>query len=521
MKRNIFLLLAVAVLAACQDGKIAKSNNADYEIYPDYKDVTIPCNVAPMNFSVKDSTDAEFALQIESNGKTLWVDADDRDFQISSSDWQDFVRMDGESKDTKTITFTLAKMEDGEWVGGKPFNMTVVKDSIDDYLTYRLVPPGYISWYKMGIYQHQISTSEESVILENSHLMGACMNCHTIGSQRSDRSVFHLRTYNGGTYLQRGGKVERLDTKTDSTISAFVYPGWHPNGKHIAFSTNKTNQVFHTANAARVEVIDKASDVVVYNADKHEAFSSPLLKDSLNMQTFPSFSPDGKWLYYCSAPLVNKVSLNFDKAHYSLCRIAFDAEKEQFGDKVDTVYSAYKYGRSISFPRVSPDGKWLIATLHNYGNFSIWHSDAELIILPLDSAAASVNATDAPLDSTAVSGKEGIVGTSDIGTWTKFLPADWGRGGCSYHSWSSNSRWLVFSSRRDDGLYTRPYFTYVDANGKAHKPFMLPQENPRQFYLERDFSYNVPEFMTSEFPVPMRELLDCAHGDSISVTYRK
>lgn len=504
MRNYIYLFLTLTVLAACQEGKIAKSNNAEYEIYPDYKDVTIPCNVAPLNFSVKDSTDADYALQIESGDKRLWVDASGKDFKISAGDWQDVIQVSGESK---TVTFTIAKKENGEWVGGKPFGMTVVKDSIDDYLTYRLVPPGYISWYKMGIYQHQISTSEESVILENTHLTGACMNCHTVGSQRSDRTVFHIRTYNGGTYLQRGGKVERLETKTDSTMSAFVYPYWHPDGRHIAFSNNLTNQVFHTSHKARVEVIDRASDVVVYDADKHEAFSSPLLKDSLHMQTFPSFSPDGKWLYYCSAPLVKEVGLNFDKAHYSLCRIAFDVEKQQFGDKVDTVYSAHEYGKSISFPRVSPDGKWLVATLHNYGNFSIWHSDAELIVLPLDSAATKENSE--------------VVATSEVGTWTKFLPKDWGRGGCSYHSWSSNSRWLVFSSRRDDGLYTRPYFTYVDAKGNTHKPFMLPQENPRQFYLERDFSYNIPEFMTSRFTVPMRDLLECAHSDSITVTYRK
>ena len=65
----------------------------------------------------------------------------------------------------------------------------------------------------------------------------------------------------------------------------------------------------------------------------------------------------------------------------------------------------------------------------------------------------------------------------------------------SFHNWSSNSRWLVFSSRRDDGLFTRPYFCHVDAKGKVSKAFMLPQRNPLRFYRERFLSFNVPEFV--------------------------
>lgn len=46
----------------------------------------------------------------------------------------------------------------------------------------------------------------------------------------------------------------------------------------------------------------------------------------------------------------------------------------------------------------------------------------------------------------------------------------------SFHNWSSNSRWFVFSSRRGDGLYTRLYLASMDENGVVGKPFLLPQE---------------------------------------------
>ena len=53
----------------------------------------------------------------------------------------------------------------------------------------------------------------------------------------------------------------------------------------------------------------------------------------------------------------------------------------------------------------------------------------------------------------------------------------------------------MLSSRRDDGLYTRPYFCHVDAQGNVTKAFMLPQRNPRRFYRDRFYSFNVPEFV--------------------------
>ena len=67
----------------------------------------------------------------------------------------------------------------------------------------------------------------------------------------------------------------------------------------------------------------------------------------------------------------------------------------------------------------------------------------------------------------------------------------------SFHNWSTNSRWLVFSSRRDDGLFTRPYFCHIDSKGVVSKAFMLPQRNPRRFYCERFFSFNVPDFIVA------------------------
>ena len=145
-------------------------------------------------------------------------------------------------------------------------------------------------------------------------------------------------------------------------------------------------------------------------------------------------------------------------------------------------------GRSISFPRYSPDGKLLVFTLSGYGNFSIWHRDADLYCLDLDSKSFR--------NIEAINSDESE----------------------SYHSWSSNSRWLVFSSRRTDGLYTRPYISYCGSDGIFSKPFMMPLKDPDQ-YNESLLSYNVPEFVKGEFGKDTPSLLKAIASQAKDVNF--
>jgi Tol biopolymer transport system component len=255
-----------------------------------------------------------------------------------------------------------------------------------------------------------------------------------------------------------------LNTKTDETISGCVYPYWHPSGRFIAYSVNTTQQIFHSSKEKLIEVLDYASDIVVYDLETNELFSSDLLMTS-NFETFPVFSPDGKTLYFCCASEQN-VPVDYFKVRYNLCSISFDVSTRTFGDKIDTLIRVDDIGKSISFPKPSFDGKFIMYTLLDYGNFGIWHSEADLYLLNLED------------------------GTTHELTEANSPYAD------SYHNWSSNSRWFVFGSRRMDNLYTRPYIAIIDENGKTGKPFLLPQKNP-DVYLESLYSYNVPEFINA------------------------
>ena len=180
-------------------------------------------------------------------------------------------------------------------------------------------------WNEMGIYQRNLENFEETAILNNTQTDRNCMNCHSFCMQNPEQMQLHIRAKHAGTLLMNEGTITKLDTKTEQTMSALVYPYWHPSGKFIAYSVNDTKQLFHTNHLNRIEVMDLASDVVVYDVEKNEIVTAPQLFGKEVFETFPSFSPDGKTLYFCAARQ-QKMPDDTDKLKYHLCSISFDAE---------------------------------------------------------------------------------------------------------------------------------------------------------------------------------------------------
>ena len=88
----------------------------------------------------------------------------------------------------------------------------------------------------------------------------------------------------------------------------------------------------------------------------------------------------------------------------------------------------------------------------------------------------------------------------------------------SYHSWSSNGRWVIFSSRRDDGSFTRPFIAHIDEEGNASRPFELPMSRPEAHRLSMK-SYNVPEFMRGPVTITPQTFADILKGDPVNVRY--
>ena len=456
----LLFILSALFLASCGE-RVSRATNEPSlpDIYPDYVDVTIPVGIAPLNFGMTmDDALLVDAVVADAKGHTLHGQGrETTDFDIDY--WHKLVAQN--VGDSLTVTVS-AKFADG-WHTYRPFHFYVSTDSIDYGLCYRLIEPGYEVWSKMGIYQRNLSTFEQTPLIENTQFEG-CVNCHGFNRADPSRMSLHIRGAHGATLLLDEGRLTAYNTKTDQTLGFCVYPYWHPSGKYIAYSTNTTRQTFHIRHANRIEVFDAASDIQVYDVEKNQLIITPALKTDSLYETFPVFSADGKTLYFCAAQALPPGSMQLDSVHYGLYSIDFDAESGSYGSTVRTVIDPGD-SCSICFPRPSYDGRFLVYSLADYGQFSIWHHEADLWMLDLLTGERH------PMEE---------VNSDDTE---------------SFHNWSSNSRWMVFSSRRDDGLFTRPYFTHIDAEGHATKPFMLPQQNPRRYYRELFLSYNVPDFI--------------------------
>ena len=434
-------------------------------IYPDYCNVTIPENIAPLNFLLR--ADCE-AIEVKAGELVLNASGNEAVFDID--DWKTLIQQSS----GKEIEVTITALVNGTWKQYKSFRWQVVGDRVDPYLTYRLIEPDYEIWNHVQIQQRCVENFEVNALGHYEQLENRCMNCHTYANQDPQLSMMYVRGPGGGAILNSNGELQKLN------IPGSVYFGFSPTGRYITYSTQKIIPAFHSLASKRLEVYDAASNVFVADMQEHRVISSPLLSDSLKFETFPTFSPDGKYIYYCAADTVS-LPRDIKNLQYSLVRIPFDETTGTIGTQVDTLFSQ----RSVCHPRISPDGRYLLYTVADYGTFPIWHPEADLQMMNLQTGA---------IDSLSIANSE----KSD-----------------TYHSWSSNSRWFVFASKRDDGLYGKPYFCYVDSHGKAHKPFCLPQQHPT-FYDNNLKSFNAPEIGKGKVPFDVHDVAKAMKQEPIN-----
>ena len=477
MKFQNILYGAVAsllLLASCAQTH-ENAEQVDYypNMYPDYADVTIPVNIAPLNFEIRDKhlTNIETILTIEGADandadNTLTATSNSQNLKFDFDDWKAFLQK-AVNKNVKVQIYS--KSDDGQWTAFKSFKWQVVGDSIDPYLTYRLIEPDYEVWNKIQIRQRCVENWKETILTDHHLQDNHCMNCHAFGNQDPNLSMVYVRGEGGGAILNRNGKLRKLNLKTANMVSSSVYYGFDPSGRYVTFSTNIIIPAFHANPDKRLEVYDSKSDVYVADLDNNIIISSPLTSDSTKLETFPTFSSNGRYIYYCVADKKGLKTKNLKGLKYALVRIPFEDRTGTFGSKVDTLYTEH----SVCHPKISPDGRYCLFTVADYGTFPIWHPEADLRMLDLQTGK---------IDSLS------IVNSRKSDT---------------YHSWSHSGRWFVFASKRDDGLYGKPYFCYFDEHGKAHKPFVLPQREPT-FYDDCLKSFNIPEL--SRGPVPFNAI---------------
>jgi len=398
-------------------------------IFPDYIGVTVPSSMSELRFCMADGR--KFSKCERRVGDTLFIEV---------CAW--------EKGSDKGLRY-------------KEFPIYVSDDEIDPYIAYRLIEPGYESWSNMGIYQRELSTFRERAIVTNRANGRGCVNCHSFDAGNPSRMLFHARGAGGGTVFIDGDKTSKVNLSDVGVKMQGTYPAWHPDGRYVVFSSNITNQCFTLFDSQPIEVYDSSSDIIFLDMESGETFTYPSVSRKDCFETFPSWSTDGKTLYYCCADSVEQVASNRGRLRYRIMAAYFSDGKISSEPRIvweDPDHSA-------SFPRAN--GDWLLFTRSDFATFPIWHKEADLWLLNM--------VTGLCFEAEALNSQS-----------TE-----------SYHSWSSNGRWLVFSSRRLDDRYTRLFISHFDTEGGFTKPFLLPQEDPEHGTI-RLKSYNIPEFIKGD-----------------------
>ena len=439
-------------------------------IRPDYVGTVIPPNIAPLNFLVEEPGERYFVKIYSGRGKTIEISSRKPRIVIPPGSWKRLLSLNR----GRELHFEIfVEGPTGQWRRYDPITNTISREDVDSYLVYRLIAPVYNFWHDMGIYQRDLRNYRESVVLENRSMSRDCLNCHTFLNHGTAGMLLHIRGKDSGVamLLARNGAAEKIDARTEHNPSPAAYSSWHPSGRLVAFSVNKLSQFFHTTGEAR-EVFDSASDLGVYMVDSNTVTSMPKIADPDRLETWPSWSlPDGQYLYFCSTAKAS--TERYKEIKYDLMRIGYDLETGTWGE-LETVLSADETGLSIAHPRTSPDGRFLLFCMCDYGNFPIFHRSADVYLMDLETG--------------------------------RYRRLECNSDRCdSWFSWSSNGRWIVFSSKRVGGPpFAKPFFTYFDENAKTHKPFLLPQKDPT-FYDSFIKTYNVPELVTEPVRVSVRD----------------
>jgi len=488
MSRRLRLLaaaavaIAAAVLAAVWAGGLAAGPDLSGaipvarppRIHPDYSGTVIPPNIAPLNFAVREDGRRFFVRIRSESGPPIEIAASTPQVRIPGDRWRALL----EANAGKALCFDVYAEEDGLWRQYGSIANTIARDPIDSHLVYRLIRPLYSEYRNMAIQQRDLTNFRESVVLDGKSLEGGCVNCHSFAANRPDPMLIGVRSakYGQSTLLAGGDHVEKITAK-------FGFTAWHPTGRVVAYSINESVEFFHAVGRAMRDVIDLDAGLAYYRVEARTTRMVPRASDDQRLESHPTWSPDGRYLYYSSAPNPWKDGKaqppeGYENLRYDLMRIRYDLEADRWGDP-ETVLSSRKTGLSILLPRISPDGRFLLFCMCPHGSFPAFCPQSDLYLMDLGT---------------------GLHRRLDINSDASE----------SWHSWSSNGRWIAFSSKRGSDPFTRCYLSFVAETGKVHKPLVLPQRDPESCdsFLR---TFSVPELVAGPISVP---------GEALSRTAR-
>jgi hypothetical protein len=446
-------------------------------IQPDYSELIIPPNIAPLNFQIREPGSA-YRVRLEADaGTPVEITTSSPIIQFPEKPWSQLLA----SNAGKSLRLNIwIKGADAQWKRFQTITNRIAVETIDPVLLYRKIHPVQNAWATMGLYQRRLQTFEETPFLENRRFNYGCCHCHALRNNGPDTATVAIRSGIFGNQLLaiKNGTVESIH----GTVG---YPAWHPKEPIVASAFSKPQLLLHSAKLNDMrDIVETESWLGYFHLDSSSVKKIPAA-DNGKLAGSPAWSADGTYLYYCCAPNLLAVETNtidaaYSQIKYDLMRIAYDVANDRWGTP-ELVLSARTLGLSIALPRLSPDGRWLFFCGTAYGCWPTYDPDSDLYAIDLRTGGNGAEFAWHKLD----------ISSSECESWL---------------SWSSNSRWVVFSTKRMSPLFSRPHLAYVGADGRCGKPFVLPQRDPT-FYDSQLLTYTIPTLATGPMRVSQAALV--------------
>ena len=419
---------------------------------------------------VRDASGAELA-----NGSV-----DTPRWRPSEESWQT-IKQKSRERDAE-VTVTRAGAAAGS--GSARVRIRTSKDPVGDSLFYREVPlpflkavqdPSKIRW-RFGSIDQQ---DGPPIVLQN---LPVCGNCHSFADNGSvlgldvdygnDKGGYGILPVSSHMVMDDEKIITWADFKReDGDVTFGLLSRVSPTGRYVV-STVKDRSVFVAMPDLMISQLffPIKGILVVYDRETGKFAALPGADDPQYVQTNAVWSPDGKEIVFARAKAhrierleqqnaalldakdVPEFTVEKQPFLYDLYRIPFNDGK---GGKAEPLQGAAADGMSNFFPKYSPDGKWIVFTKSK--SYMLLQPDSELWIVPAAGGTA----------------RRLRYNTPRMNSW---------------HSWSSNSRWLVFSSKVN-GPYTQLFLTHIDEDGNDSPPVLLER------FTSPDRAANIPEFV--------------------------
>ncbi|MFT5042511.1 MAG: Flp pilus assembly protein TadD, partial [Hyphomicrobiaceae bacterium] len=457
----------------------------DIEITYPLDETLFPPEIVAPTFLWKEQTEGvanwTVLLRFGDSDEVLRFPTAEPNWRPSISEWNEIKQRSTERNVQVAVVGLSASKESAS---ATSVSIRTSTDPVGDSIFYREVPlpfikavqdPSKIRW-RYGAIDSEVAPP---IVLEN---LPVCGNCHSFSGDGSvlGLDVDYGNDKGGYAIIPTGKKMvmndEKIITwsdykKDDGEATFGLLSQVSPDGRYV-ISTVKDRAVFvATPEIAFSQLFFPIKGILVVYDTVNETYKELSGADDPEyVQSNPTWSPDGKSVVFARTKEYRKDSIDNARTilldekdvpefvegtepfKFNLYRVPFN---EGRGGKAEPVAGASHNGMSNFFAKFSPDGKWIIFCKAE--NYMLLMPDSELYIVPAEGGEARRLRANTPLMN-------------------------------SWHSWSSNGRWLVFSSKANTP-YTQLFLTHIDDEGRSTPPVVLER------FTGSDRAANIPEFV--------------------------